>query len=567
LSDTPAIKTVLQEAARIALPYFRSREKWSALALLAAIIGAQLGSVGIAVATNYWRNAFFQTLQEKDWPGFVTQFRVFCVIGVGFVLVKVYQRYLTQWLSIRWRRWLTTRVLDKWLDGSVHYRAALASGGVDNPDQRIADDIREFIDQVLDLGIGLIEAVASLLSFVAILWSLSTLVPLTLFGTAYTIPGYLVWAALLYAVLGSIATHLIGWRLIPIDYERERREADLRFALVWIREHGESIALLGGEASEKRDLLEKFAALARNWYRLMRLQQFVALFAETYRYYSRYFPYLVMAPLFFTGGMPFGALMQSGSAFNTVRESFSFFIVSYLKIAELSAVVQRLSQFDRTLQGAEMALPSPAGRGDETGAVVLRDFLVTNSAKTPIASLDSLNLRPGEALLLTGVSAAGKTSLLRGIAGIWPYTSGDRQSAALRPLVLPQRAYIPQGTLRRILCYPQDAATIGDGALAEALAAVGLSALDDSLDVTGGWDKRLSEGEKQRLSVARALLFAPDLLLMDEATSALDEVSETALHKLVRARLPAATILAVSHRAALSPFYDRTIEIRPPVRA
>lgn len=567
LTDTPPLREVLKQAARIALPYFRSAERWSALLLLSSIVSAQLGTVGIAVATNYWRNAFFQTLQEKDWPGFVTQFWVFCVIGVGFILTTVYQRYLTQWLSIRWRRWLTAQVLEKWLDGPVHYRAALASGGVDNPDQRVADDIREFVDQLLDLGIGLIGAIASLFSFVAILWSLSTLVPLTLFGTAYTIPGYLVWAALLYAVIGSITTHLIGWRLIPIDYERERREADFRFALVRIREQGESIALLGGEAAEKQDLLVKFTALMRNWYRLMRVQQFVALFAETYRYYSRYFPYLVMAPLFFSGGMPFGALMQSGSAFNTVRESFSFFIVSYLKIAELSAVVQRLSQFDRALQGAQMASRPAAGRTDEAGAIVLRDFLVTSSGKTPIASLGHLNLRPGEALLLTGVSAAGKTSLLRSIAGIWPHTSGEMRSTARRPLVLPQRAYIPQGTLRRILCYPQDAATIADTRLVEALAAVGLSRLGISLDAADGWDGRLSEGEKQRLSVARALLFEPDLLLMDEATAALDEASEIALHKLIRSRLPAAAILAVSHRTALSAIYDRTIEVSPPVTA
>ena len=218
-------------------------------------VSAQLALVGIAVAENYWRNAFFQTLQEKSWPGFVHQFWVYVAIGIGFILATVYQRYLIQWLTIRWRRWLTARYLDNWLDGPVHYRAMIAPDSIDNPDQRVAEDVRHFIDTTLSLTVGLLGAIARLFSFIAVLWGLSRIVPITLFGETYIVPGYLVWAALIYAILGSVVTHWIGRTLIPLDFEQERREADFRFALVRLRENAEAVAMLRGEPSEKQDLL------------------------------------------------------------------------------------------------------------------------------------------------------------------------------------------------------------------------------------------------------------------------------------------------------------------------
>lgn len=559
------IRRIIGEALRIALPFFRSEERWIACGLLAAAAGAQLALIGIAVAENYWRNAFFQSLQDKSWPGFVQQFWVYVVIGIGFVLANVYQRYLTQWLTIRWRRWLTARYLDRWLDGPVHYRAMIVPGTIDNPDQRIAEDIRQFIELSLSLTVGLLGAVARLLSFVAVLWTVSRLVPLTLFGEAYIIPGYLVWAALLYAVLGTVITHGIGRSLIALDFEQERREAEFRFALVRLRENAESVALLQGEASEKQDLLGRFGAIAQNWYRLMSREQVVGLFTGSYRRFSLYFPYFAMSPLYFGGGMQLGTFMQSGSAFNEVRDSFSYLISSYLKIAELSAVVQRLSQFDAVIDAVAFPPPTPA-RDAQTGVISLAPSGLTVRAPTGkvIAELNRLNVLSGEAVLLKGVSGAGKTSLIRTFAGIWPYTDDGPQLGPKDSLTLPQRAYLPLGSLRRALTYPGVAALTGDAECNDALGEVGLGMLEGSLDVIDAWDKRLSEGEKQRLSIARALLIRPTLLLLDEATNALDEMSEVALHRLIRERLPHATIIAISHSAALSEVYDREIRITRP---
>jgi len=548
LDRTASLRSSLREVVRIAAPYFRSRERWSAAGLFFCIILAQLALVGAAVAENYRRNAFFQTLQDKDWNGFLVQFGVFSVIGVVFVLATVYQRYLTQWLTIRWRRWLTTQYLSKWLDGPVHYAAGLA-GPVDNPDQRIADDIRQFIDGVISLTVGLIGAIARVVSFVAVLWTLSSLIPLRMFGESYVIPGYLVWAALIYAGLGTLVTHLIGRHLIAIDFERERREANFRFALVRVRENGEAIAMLRGEVSERDDLRGRFSDIAGNWYRLMRWEQFVSLFAESYRYYSRYFPYFALAPLFFGGPMQLGAFMQAGSAFNSVHQAFSYFISSYVRIAELAATVQRLSQFERAMAAAACGREAVDSVAEQ--ALHVDELEVKDAAGRKIVSLDHLTLARGETALLTGRSGAGQTSVIRGIA-VRPVE---------RTMALPQRPYIPLGSLRRAVSYPARVGQYGDDHVRDVLAAVGLGHLAASLDVEDAWDRKLSEGEKQRLSMARVLLAEPDLILLDEATSGLEGAAERDLHHVIRQRLPRSAIVAASHDEELGDIYDRVIRL------
>ncbi|WP_160170475.1 ABC transporter ATP-binding protein/permease [Afipia sp. P52-10] len=556
-----AVLPLLREAAKIAALYFRSSERWVAWGLLACVIAAQLLLVAVAVVENYWRNAFFQALQERNWDAFIYQFWVFCVLGIGFVLGGVYQRYFAQWLTIRWRQWLTARLLAHWLDGAVHYRASLAADGIDNPDQRLSEDIRNFIEQVLALSVGLFAAVAKLVSFVAILWTLSSLVPLVLFGQSWIIPGYLVWAALAYAVVGTIVTHWIGRPLIALDYEQEKREADFRFALVRLRENAEPVALQRGERAEQQGLLVRFQAIAANWYRLMWRQKVVSFFTATYRHYSRYFPYLVMAPLYFGGGMQLGALMQAGSAFNEVRSAFSYLVESYLKLAEFAATVQRVSGFMDATEAAQLAFEAERSRDDGSPddhapvGVTVDALTVRLPDGRVVATLEQIALKASDSLLITGISGAGKTSVMRTIAGIWPFKDGDLRVAAARPLALSQRAYLPLGSLRQALAFPQAVEACSDAAIQAVLDDVGLGALASQQDFAVDWNRRLSDGEKQRLSLARALLLRPDLLLLDEATSALDATSEEALHRLLRRRLPSAIIIAVSHNPALVAIY------------
>ena len=420
-------------------------------------------------------------------------------------------------------------------------------------------------NSTLSLTVGLLGEIARLFSFAAVLWTLSDLIPLNLFGQSYVIPGYLVWAALIYAVLGTAVTHWIGRSLIPLDFERERREADFRFALVRLRENAEAVALLRGEASEKQELLSRFRAIMQNWFRLMARQQWVGLFTGAYRRFSVYFPYFAMAPLYFGGNMQLGAFMQSGSAFNQVRDAFSYFISSYLKIAELSAVVQRLAQFGATIESAGADFRChPQAPISGPNPITACHLVVSAPDGTSIVRLDQFTVARGEAILVTGASGAGKTSLFRALGGIWPFTTGDLRIADAVCLVLPQRAYIPLGSVRQALVYPGEVTSVSDAEYRDALTAVGLGALVAHLGSEDRWDKRLSEGEKQRLSIARALLLRPAVLLLDEATAALDEGSEFALHRLVRDRLPLATIIAASHRGKLTKIYNRTIRIDPP---
>ncbi len=558
MSNDLAVRPLLRAAAKIAVLYFRSEERAVAWVLLLCVIAAQLLLVAVAVGDNYWRNAFFQALQERNWDAFVYQFWVFCGLGVTFVFGTVYQRYLTQWLVIRWRRWLTTHLLAQWLDGGVHYRAQLAGQGVDNPDQRLSEDVRNFIEQVLALSVGLLGALAKLFSFVAILWTLSNIVPLVLFGQNWIVPGYLVWAALIYAVVGTILTHWIGRPLIALDYEQERREADFRFGLVRLRENAETVAMQRGEQAEQKNLLVRFQAIADNWYQLMWRQKVVSFFTTTYRHYSRYFPYLVMAPLYFGGGMQLGALMQAGSAFNEVRSALSYLVESYLKLAEFAATVQRLSGFMTASEQTHAALMADMRRSfaNAEAFVSARDLVVRTPGGSPIASIDALELKPGDSLLVVGASGAGKTSLMRAIASIWPYRNNGLEVSAERTLALSQHAYLPLGSLRQILAYPVVANAYPDRQLYAVLDDIGLAQLAPELDAEIDWSRRLSDGEKQRLSIARALLLRPDLLLLDEATSALDSASEERLHRLVRQRLPSAIVIAVSHRQSLTSIYD-----------
>ncbi|MBX9644042.1 MAG: ABC transporter ATP-binding protein/permease [Novosphingobium sp.] len=551
---------------RLATPYFRSEDKWAGGILLAAIVAIELGTVAIDVLINQWRNRFYNALQEHDWDGFVREIIFFTVICSILVAIAVYQLYLNQWLQIRWRKWMTENYLGKWLDkDAAHYRMQLKGDQADNPDQRISDDVKMFIDRTLSIGLGLLNSIVTLVSFVVILWGLSETAPFHVFGYELNIPGYLVWSALIYSILGTWLTHLIGWRLVPLDFKQQQFEADFRFNLVRVRENSEQIASLKGENAERERLLERFGAVISNWYAIMTRTKKLSAFTNSYDQAAQIFPYVLVAPAYFAGRTQLGGMMQAAEAFLSVQGALSFFVSIYRQLADWQAIMDRLDGFETSIASAAAA---PAG-GDTievvagtANAITLRDLLVRLPNGVPLVSSKAFDLRAGERALLTGPSGAGKSTLFRAIAGIWPYGKGSvaiPQNARL--MMLPQRAYFPIAPLGDAISYPAQSGTFDKARLREVLGEVGLATLADRLDETQHWNWMLSLGEQQRLGIARALLQAPQYLFLDEATASLDEAAEADLYRLLKRKLPDTAIISIGHRSTLDVFHQRRIDL------
>jgi vitamin B12/bleomycin/antimicrobial peptide transport system ATP-binding/permease protein len=557
----------------LAVPYFRSEDRWPGRFLLATVIAIELGLVALEVLFNQWNARFFNAIQEHNWDSFVSELLYFCMLAAIFIVLAIYQLYLNQWLEIRWRQWMTTRYLGHWLDRSNHYRMQLLGDAADNPDQRIADDVRLFIERTLYVGLNLLNSVVTFASFVAILWGLSALAPLHVFGVDWSIPGYLVWTALVYAVIGTIITHLIGRPLIGLNFNQQRFEADFRFNLVRTRENSEQIALLRGETAEQARLMDRFSAVVRNWRAIMTRAKRLTFLTAGYNQISRVFPYVVVSPSYFAERISLGVLTQTAGAFNSVQSALSVFISMYQAsmnanspFAEWRAVIERLSGFDKSIAVGEAAAATPP---------VIR---VTSSAKAPALALDALDVRlptgaplvgadhlafaSGDRVLVTGPSGSGKSTLFRAIGGIWPFGSGTiAVPEGARVMVLPQRPYLPIGSLDAAIAYPAEPGTFDADAVREVLHAVGLGGLAPRLYEDAHWNRMLSLGEQQRLGLARAILHAPDYLFLDEATASLDEPAEAALYRLLQQRLAKSTVVSIGHRSTLRAFHRRHLTL------
>ncbi len=553
---------------RLSIPYYRSEDRWAGRILLATVIGIELSIVAITVILNQWYNRFYNTLQDRNWDAFVNAILFFCVIAAIYTVLAVYQNYLNLWLQIRWRRWMTQTYLRQWLNTANHYRMQLLGDAADNPDQRIADDLQMFVQNTLSIGIGLLSSIVSLCSFVVILWSLSAGAPLHLFGSSFTIPGYLVWAALLYAIIGTFLTHLIGWPLIPLNFQQQRFEADFRFNLVRTRENSEQIAALRGEAAERERHIDRFGLVVANWIAIMQRQKKLSFFTNSYSQASTVFPYVVVGPAYFSHLMALGGLMQIANAFGKVQEALSFFVTTYRQIAEYQAVVQRLNGFEEAIvAGRDVALTPPAIEvlpHDGAGTIAIEELHVRLPDGEPLVDAAHIMLSPAERVLVTGPSGAGKSTLFRAITGIWPFGSGRvRVPDDAKIMLLPQRPYFPVATLAAAISYPARAGTFADAHIAEVLAAVGLAEWSARLSEEGHWNRMLSLGEQQRLAIARALLQQPDYLFLDEATASLDEAAEALLYHMLQDRLKGTAIVSIGHRSTLGVFHRRRIELVP----
>ena len=541
-------------------PYWVSDQRAKGLTLLATVVGLVLILVWLEVQFNSWNREFYNTFETRDQAEFFRQLGKFTLLALIWIVTGVYRLYFLQMLQIEWRTWLTDRFLADWMRDQAHYRMQLLNNKTDNPDQRIAEDLRLFVDYTLSLSLGLLSAVVTLVSFIVILWTLSG--AFELFGVS--IPGYMVWAALIYAVAGSVLTHLIGRPLIRLDFNQQRFEADFRFSLVRLRENSEGVALYRGEREELVGLRSRFAAVITNWWALMLKQKQLGWFTSFYAQLAIIFPYVVVSPRFFAGQIPLGQIFQTASAFGQVQGALSWFIGAYTQFAAWKATVDRLIGFAATLEQVRAEAKSAPGErveNDENSLNIENLALALPQGATLLAPT-TLALEPQRNVLVTSPSGSGKSTFFRALAGIWPYWKGRiRLPKGARTLFLPQKPYLPIGSLKHALSYPDDVSNHSDDAVSEALRAVGLRQLVD-LERSENWAQVLSGGEQQRLAFARALLYKPDWLFLDEATASLPEGDQDSLYRLLKERLPNTTLVSIGHRESLAEHHAQRLAWR-----
>ena len=545
---------------RLVVPYFKSEDWPFAIPLLIGAIALTFTGVGLEVMFNEWNRRFYDSIQNKNEAVFWHEIIFFSILAVFYILNFVARAVVSPYLRLRWRRWLTNHYLSHWLHGRGYYRIELQRT-VDNADQRIAEDLRQLGEYTMSLLLGILGSVATLVSFIFILWTLSGPLSLQFIGIDATIPGYMAWVALIYSFVGTFLANIVGRRLINLNFLRQRYEANFRYSLVRVRENAEGIALYNGEQRETDQLNLRFADVFRNGWQVLFTQAQLAFYQSGYAQLAIIFPYVVTAPRFFAGVITFGVMTQTASAFGQVQSALSFFIDNYTSLAELRAVMDRLKGLQHaTDDKPEVTLDVVPQPRPDVHAEALTLALPTGQALLENARID---LPKGRATLISGASGSGKSTLFRALAGIWPFGRGHVNiPAGARVLFLPQKPYIPIGTLREALKYPDENSTATDAELADALKAAQLGHLVPRLDEEAHWSNILSGGEQQRVAAARAMVFKPDWLFMDEATASLDEASEAAIYTALKQRLPSATLVSIGHRPTLRQWHDRRLELQ-----
>ena len=566
-----------RQAGALAMPYFRSEERWKARALLASIIVLNLAAVYMLVLINDWNRLFYDALQNKQQDVFWTQLGRFTWIAFAYIIIAVYKFYLTQLLEVRWRAWLTAHYTTRWLTGHAFYRMELTrftqpeavagnSQSPDNPDQRIQEDLNLFTSYSVSLSMGLLNALVTLVSFVGILWGLSGAFGFTFNGARYEIPGFMVWMAVLYCLVGSVLTHYIGRPLISLNFQQQRYEADFRHHMARVREYSESIALDKGEAVERKQLDGRFGKVLANYLRLLTAQKRLTWFTTGFGQAAVVFPFIVAAPRFFSGAIQLGELMQIASAFGRVQDSLSWFVDNYDRLASWRATTDRLTSFESAFTRNFDAKPSAQWSHDaiDSGSPEATDLTVRLPGGAALLAGQTLTVAPGERILLQGPSGSGKSTLFRALAGIWPYAQG-RVRLPAGSMFIPQRAYFPNGPLRDALAYPEAPERYTDEALRQALVEAELPALASRLDEADAWSQKLSGGEQQRLAIARVFLKQPQWVFADEVTSALDPQAEQTLYQRLIAlvKRTGGGLISIAHRPTVAGFHGQTWSLIP----
>ncbi|UFN50580.1 ABC transporter ATP-binding protein/permease [Roseomonas sp. OT10] len=554
---------------RMAGAYFLKERKAQGLAL--GLLLLTLLQIGIQIRFNLWGRDFFNALESRDRNAFMWQMVLFLGLAAASMITAVYQLYVKQLTQLRWREWLTMRLLGDWMSDARHYQLEKAGGADVNPDQRIAEDARISTEMAVDFATGLFNAAVMLCAFIGILWTISGSLKFTALGYDVEIPGYMVWAALLYAMIGSGLTYFVGRPMVALNFRRASREADFRFGLVRARESSEGIALIGGEADERRGLAGLLSRTADAVRDLMQSQRRLMWLTSAYGMLTGVFPTVVAAPSYFSGAITLGGLMQIGSAFGSVQASLNWFVDNFPRLAEWRSSVERLLTFREALHQMDAMVKDPKqptltrgvakpGEGEEK--ISFRDVQVAFANGSVVIAEASAEIHAGERVLIKGESGTGKSTLFRAFAGVWPWGSGEiRMPPREATMFMPQRPYLPLGSLRTALAYPAGPASLPDAVAVEALETVGLERLVSRLDVEDRWDQTLSLGEQQRLAFARLLIQKPRWIFMDEATAALDEQNQDAMMRLILERLPGSALVSIGHRPGLEAFHDRTLTL------
>ncbi|WP_349367490.1 ABC transporter ATP-binding protein/permease [Salinarimonas sp.] len=545
-------------------PAVRAQERYIGTTILAIVVIMQFALVAISVRLSYWNRDWFNAIQERDAETF---WRLLLTVWVFWVVVAVtmaiYQYAVRMTLDMRWRAWLTEHYTARWLSDATQYRMQVFGNQTDNPDQRIQEDVRKFTSLTLSLTLGILAQVSTLVSFSVILWTISA--DFTFPGTTVEVPGLLFWIALVYAIVATWVTHLIGRPLISLNFLQEKYEADFRFSLARMREYAEQVSLLRGEKAERASLGRQFALVMDNFFKQVGVSKRLIAFTSFYDYSNSVVPYVIAAPFYFAGTIQLGVMTQTAGAFARVEGALSFFINAYQTLAEYKAVVDRLTSFEGSIDRARTA-------AKKTGEIALLDhdepdlrlegLVVRLADGAPIVRAERLSLEPGISVLVAGPSGTGKSTLFRAISGIWPFGEGAvKRPRGAEIMLLPQRPYLPGGTLRGAVAYPAPEDLYEDAAIITALETVRLAHLAPLLSEDRIWAQTLSLGEQQRLAVARALLAKPDWLLLDEATAAMDEPTEEAIYRVLMEALPDTTVVSIGHRSTLNAFHERRVDM------
>ena len=548
--------------------YWQSSERVGAYAFSALILVLTLTLVGFDVVFNYWYNYFYNALQAYNKHEAIQLIAVFIFLAIFWIIVQVYRYYITQLFALRWRNWLTQQFINRWLQKRGYYYLENFDQRTDNPDQRIQEDIGSLVTTTISLVVGLVSAIATFPAFLYILWTLSgvLVIPLGAWGVL-RIPGYLVWVSLIYNLIGTLLTFYIGKPLVDLNFEQQRREATFRYSAIDLRSHAEDVALYEGETHQKFILLRLFDRVLDNWREIILRQKKLLWFTGSFNQTAVMLPLLVVLPNYFSKVFLLGGLMQSLRAFGSVQESLAYLINAFNTIAEWRAINQRLSTFMNHLYEAEENAAAAnrllVSKESSSQDITVKELNLSTPQLEPLLQKISAQFKAGSSYLIKGPSGLGKSTFIRALAGIWPFSSGIIHLPQNKKILfLPQKPYMPIGTLEEAILFPDKSNPALVTQIKTILKDCRLEHLIVRLQETAAWSEQLSPGELQRIGFARVFLHQPDWVILDESTSMLDVANEENLYQLLRAKLPHCSVISVGHRPTLSAYHDEIIDMQ-----